>query len=118
MIESRQVGQTLSGNYIYIYVKGIGGEIERRPERANCILLSYCYVFIYSFFFVVYFCVLTLLFLIHNSNKGAVAISVLFGSRSLLFINCHLRGIRDNNITIYLRIEYMNYIFIYTFSLF
>ncbi|KAL0138945.1 Endonuclease/exonuclease/phosphatase [Mucor lusitanicus] len=25
-------------------------------------------------------------------NKGAVAISVLFGSRSLLFINCHLRA--------------------------
>lgn len=31
-------------------------------------------------------------YLPHLSNKGAVAISLLFGSRSLLFINCHLRG--------------------------
>ncbi|KAG2218525.1 hypothetical protein INT45_000951, partial [Circinella minor] len=31
-------------------------------------------------------------------NKGAVAISVLFGSRSLLFINCHLRA-HQNKLT-------------------
>lgn len=35
----------------------------------------------------------TRFYILHFSNKGAVAVSILFGSRSLLFINCHLTGI-------------------------